>query len=1737
MKQDTLQGAEKYTKAHQRRKRWYQVVTGLACVVVFCTVYALILPAITMEKGACEIPEHTHSEACYTQVTSATRTEPVCTIKSLNLHQHDDTCYDSEGNLTCGYADFVVHQHDSACYDENGNLWCPLPEIETHEHTGSCYAVPETSAEVHTHTDDCYTMERGELICTESTEPAHVHTDDCYTETSALVCEEDHEHTESCYETTRELTCGYTEEPAHQHTDQCYEQIKTLICDLSTEPVGEAEPAEPELICDKTEVILHEHTSDCFDDGNLICGKIQVLEHQHTDACFETVEEPVDTEALTCTLPEDENHTHGPLCYGTWELTCDLEEHTHSEACQPAELTEEEQAQVEEVIALIDALPASEEIEETAAAFEKAEDEDSLEAYLSEIYPQVSAAYEAYSALTDAQKAEVTNADKLMELEWIWSATTLETSFPVLTGDGARVSGITVTGISDGVTPWDADNNPGNDSSPDNKIVRTFDTVTYNFEAQMESYDSTSYSEARVKLEFVLPLTAEQAVFDQTAMAWMDQTTGYAPVLTTETRSINGVDTQCQVLTCYKRLLPSEGHQSVVPGAFGENVTVNVKSMKNGDTFAPIFSAAMEHGTWEGNCSTHNNQEKYSVQAEKVRVSATPKYNVQIGGASAYKGTFDFNTGNSTAQGYDGGYGIGSVVGRVIRIGLTLQLYNDNASKGFKGIELPNGSPITFDISLGSSYRINTPNSGYTQGQVVSVTDAYMPRLWSCDGNAWTGYGATNSDGRVLNDDRGCADQYAPWNQGGDMYSCYRGGSWIATQEGSTVHVTVSGYQINVDKMPTKNGDSGGAYGPELGIGCFSAGELWIVQPYNKIGSTGTNPGPEFDIVQDYGQGAFTTDITAMNMKATTVSGVSFQDLNGTNDAQTKKTDDRMSPTLELTLPGGLQNRVSYASVQNLDKGVGVDNYRDGLDYGTPGTPLYLKAGFSYSTRNEEDNILYWGTNLTKFYASAIELTGGKVWPELINGAKATVTVLYATKQDGADWTSDLELQHTYEDALVFYNSIHEIPAGHKCVGLLYCFKGPGPLNAADPYYYVSVCAKIRDDMNLAGNTYMLASTSRVWTKSMFERAGMTLDSIPDWTNSTTKLSSFPTGAYTSANIGGSVWYTKETYAADGSGALGTHNSDWRHWGDTLLVIGYKTGITKTLCQTSDDGTTKSTYNLDANQRVVDFKLQPRTYYDQGSGNHALTTTVTIVDTLPKYLTYRPGSCYFGGVYTQTSVNGGTQGSVTGGSLREPDSVVNNADGTQTLTWIIPNVTVGEEMPTIYYSANIGNRNDPNQDVPTGTTHLLNTVRITATHDLRQPTIANGNYAEAGIAVTRGTASSFGKYSKQTLVEPDGVIDYVVYYDNNSVSAADVVMLDTMPYNGVNGSHFTGSYSVNSWKLDVSKCAIDKLAFYYTTDNQYKNATTASLGGNETAKATIQGWTSAAIASDGTVTVMNGTQPVAWAIIGTLDSNKSVNVDMQIQLKPDQSTAGNRIENNYYVNTLSSGETTITTENPTVNRTLEGLTWMDDSADGLQNEADARRISGVKVTLMKLKDGGNPSNEADYEPYHYQGDPSKPVVVIETGKIVSVLANSSADATAYELGRYKFIDLPAGTFAVKFEDGSTKISPFIASPANRGGSDDTIDSDGIAVYNSDKSQLLKTVILDIDMPKAEEMSVVLYEFKYHDSGFYERGYELPNTGGAGTVPYTMGGLLLLTGAAFLLLYNHTKRRKEDFASS
>lgn len=255
LRKDILRETAGYLAGRRRRRTWKKVVSALACVVVFCTVYALILPALTLEK--------------------------TCTPESLGLHRHTDECLNESGEYCCGYCDFVVHEHDENCYDVDGNLWCTFPEIKAHKHDENCYKKTETKP-VHTHTDKCYDIEQGELICTiPEGEGAHTHSRDagCYDEDGTLVCE-------------------IEESKGHKHTDGCYKQNKILICQLSTEAAEET--AGKTLICGKEEIIPHKHDKNCYDEnGSLICGKMQVLEHVHSEACFRDGKQPTETDALS----------------------------------------------------------------------------------------------------------------------------------------------------------------------------------------------------------------------------------------------------------------------------------------------------------------------------------------------------------------------------------------------------------------------------------------------------------------------------------------------------------------------------------------------------------------------------------------------------------------------------------------------------------------------------------------------------------------------------------------------------------------------------------------------------------------------------------------------------------------------------------------------------------------------------------------------------------------------------------------------------------------------------------------------------------------------------------------------------------------------------------------------------------------------------------------------------------------------------------------------------------------------------------------------------------------------------------------------------------------------------------------------------------------------------------------------------------------------------------------------
>lgn len=402
MNNKILRKAETYRKTHTKKQWLYRVLSVLAAGAVFCTTYALILPAITMEKDpTCGFTEHEHTSECYAEYTAEK------TFSCLSdLHKHEESCFDSEGNILCGYSDYVVHTHNEFCFDESGGLICELPEIAEHIHNEKCFAVHGDETEDHVHTEKCYIRQKGELLCgieesdghthdekcngvisktlvcekeeseahehtdgcyetiitdhllcgleeseghshTESCfnesgdlicgleeSEGHFHSDECYEQTQHLVCElseEGHIHDENCYEIVTGNICGMEESEGHIHNDDCYEWTETLICEAETEDAILTEDTEPEAICGFDEIILHEHTEECFDaEGNLICGQIQVLEHIHSEECF-AAHEP----ELICGLEE---HTHDEiLCYIDTEA--DIENADDWEATLPTELS------------------------------------------------------------------------------------------------------------------------------------------------------------------------------------------------------------------------------------------------------------------------------------------------------------------------------------------------------------------------------------------------------------------------------------------------------------------------------------------------------------------------------------------------------------------------------------------------------------------------------------------------------------------------------------------------------------------------------------------------------------------------------------------------------------------------------------------------------------------------------------------------------------------------------------------------------------------------------------------------------------------------------------------------------------------------------------------------------------------------------------------------------------------------------------------------------------------------------------------------------------------------------------------------------------------------------------------------------------------------------------------------------------------------------------------------------
>ena len=336
MESSLLHKAADFMLARRRRKRWQKIVSGMASVVVFCTTYALILPAITMSDDViCGLEEHAHTEACWTTQTIYPQSSMACAFEAEGAiaHEHDGLCYSEDGTLICTLESLAPHQHADSCYGEEKTLTCT-----------------ETEELGHAHSDAYYTSVRGDMICTQAEDAGHSHGETCYQVSSELTCtdeSEEHVHEAGCYTESELLVCLEEERPGHTHDDSCYSWTREQTCTQEERPAGHIHGDSCYLTCGLEETVAaHQHTQECIIPAQGEPVEKQVLTcsleaHTHVDSCYSE---------YTCGL---EAHVHGDNCYDAQgDLICEQQEHTHTDSCNG--LSEEEQAQVDAVIDMIE---------------------------------------------------------------------------------------------------------------------------------------------------------------------------------------------------------------------------------------------------------------------------------------------------------------------------------------------------------------------------------------------------------------------------------------------------------------------------------------------------------------------------------------------------------------------------------------------------------------------------------------------------------------------------------------------------------------------------------------------------------------------------------------------------------------------------------------------------------------------------------------------------------------------------------------------------------------------------------------------------------------------------------------------------------------------------------------------------------------------------------------------------------------------------------------------------------------------------------------------------------------------------------------------------------------------------------------------------------------------------------------------------------------------------------------
>lgn len=1230
----------------------------------------------------------------------------------------------------------------------------------------------------------------------------------------------------------------------------------------------------------------------------------------------------------------------------------------------------------------------------------------------------------------------------------------------MLDTDSAAVSRLRLTDRITGTAPFDADNGRGDDKDENNDIVRSYDTVTYDYEYTLTP-DSTMdyYRRTRVGFRFELPYPKDKVTFDAEKMGWVDHTPGYEPKLTTET--IDGIVTQ--VYTCYRLLEPTSQSPTVNPGTGSIGLSVAVKGAPHGYRFHPTVKA---WPAWDASNPTNTGTHKRAEDTpEDVTVSAKLNLNVRmVNYGNVDRGVFDFSSGAANAPNKDEG----KVTGLGLGIALVTEMRWPDRTKGLKGLEAPSGR-ITYRLRLSNQYSDDTKT-----GTKHPMERRWQPLLYDYGhiDNEDSKYGRTFA---WMGDLRFQTPGVADHADGNDRVA--RGNTTITTTtggQGTDVTVSFDGYDTSVFPIHNKLNGTHNKCSTDymtsdcstMQVGAIHTDVLQFITPTSRDGRT---------VAQYYGNVDQTANIS-MDDIALTATGVSGDRLATADDNSNQAVtgDDHAGSALTVRIPGTYSTRIRYTHWSNEkssnDAGTSGDwtqpDYGNGSDSLIQGSKLRLQIGHNIIINSEGDAEVM-GMGLVKLDPNTIEPVDDHpdtqptipmnvfTWGARAAKRRNAIPYWYAVKKDGTKWKDYKEQRDTKISGLDYYPTLNEAKRHGTIVGMLF-----EDHNTVDPTGtsfnrtftpIVALPARILDTARIGTVTPIVAETA-YWTRNSLARTANLNADAPDtqwqqWSdNLTTRLPEYANSVKPDLTYSGDT-YRPATF--DDNGVYQGGDTADTLKGDSLYIAGETPHIAKQVEQTNEAGNTKTVYDLDKEQRTVDWKLTATADTSTTTDGGQYTTDYIITDTLPKGLTYVDGSMTVGGQYTQHTPDRGT---VTGGTPVTPTIVVNK-DGTTTMTIRVNGARADSGTQTvIHYSTTIGDASDPDHDVRNNDS-FTNHATIQSKRNMAPPLSSKAQTADVTVRVSRTRASALATRADPLLNDINRPLGYTNMLGNFSKDEkTDPYAVDVMPYLGDgSASRYSGDYVMTGLNLGVRNGAsLDNAHVYFTTDPKWR-----TIDATKITREQVERWTEANIdRRTGRVTIPDGhDRPVAWAFTSDrLPAN--ARYDFSLAFKPTGNKAADA-----YVNRWADGDNKVDAVTQVVERKVNGVAWFDLDHDGVREDTD-RLLSDVNVTLVDAN-----------------------------GRTVTSMNGRPCTTVTGRDGRYELTAVPAGTgFRLRFTPKTgTAWHGQNVTVKNAKDASEATDSDSDQ-ENDSHGNMVAGVIALKPFPALDEMTSAVYEDPNEDHG-------------------------------------------------